>query len=109
MTPSSPRTSLAAAIDAVAARDPVVAHLVAQAGRIKHRPRDPDGHFGATLRELDEAAQDYRRLKYGVSQVQLVTSGTGLSDAQRDEIFQNLVGSERSIEMIRVLRSGIPK
>jgi hypothetical protein len=69
----------------------------------------PDGHFGATLRELDEAASNYRKLKYGVVQVQVVTAGEGISDKKRDEIFQNLVGSERSIEMIRILRSGIPK
>lgn len=68
----------------------------------------PDGHFGATLKELDDAASDYRKLKYGVTQVQFLT-GTGLSDAQRDEIFQTLVGSERSLDMIRTLRTGIPK
>lgn len=69
----------------------------------------PDGHFGATLKELDEAASNYRKLKYGVVQVQLVTNGDLLSEKQRDEIFQRLVGSKRSIEMIRILRSGIPK
>jgi hypothetical protein len=69
----------------------------------------PDGHFGATLKELDEAASNYRKLKYGVVQVQVVTPGEGLTEKQRNEIFQNLVGSERSIEMIRILRSGIPK
>ena len=47
-----PRTSLAAAIRAVAERDPVVAHLVAVAGPIKHRPGDPDGHFGALVRAI---------------------------------------------------------
>jgi DNA-3-methyladenine glycosylase II len=46
------RTSLAAAIKDVAARDPVVAHLVAQVGPIKYRPRDPDGHFGALVRSI---------------------------------------------------------
>jgi hypothetical protein len=69
----------------------------------------PDGHFGATLKELDEAASNYRKLKYGVVQVQVVTVGEGLSEKQRDEIFKNLVGSKKSIEMIRILRSGIPK
>jgi hypothetical protein len=44
------RTALATAIDNVAARDPVLAHLVALVGPIKHRPRDPDGHFGALVR-----------------------------------------------------------
>ena len=46
------RISLAAAVDEVAARDPVLAHLVALAGPIKHRPRDPDGPFGAILRAI---------------------------------------------------------
>src|SRR6266516_5550822 len=46
------RIALRAAIDEVAARDPVLAHLVALAGPIKHRPRDPDGPFGALLRAI---------------------------------------------------------
>jgi DNA-3-methyladenine glycosylase II len=46
------RISLTAAIDEVAARDPVVAHLVELAGPIKYRPRDPDGHFGALVRSI---------------------------------------------------------
>jgi hypothetical protein len=68
----------------------------------------PDGHFGATLKELDQAAADYRKLKYGVVQVQVITPAD-ISDAQRNEIFKRLVGSERSLEMIRILRTGIPK
>jgi DNA-3-methyladenine glycosylase II len=46
------RISLNAAVDEVAARDPVLAHLVALAGPIKHRPRDPDGPFGALVRAI---------------------------------------------------------
>jgi 3-methyladenine DNA glycosylase/8-oxoguanine DNA glycosylase len=46
------RVSLPAAIDEVAARDPVLAHLVALVGPIRHRPRDPDGHFGALVRSI---------------------------------------------------------
>jgi DNA-3-methyladenine glycosylase II len=46
------RTSLATAIDEVAARDPVLANLVAVVGPIKHRPRDQDGHFGALVRSI---------------------------------------------------------
>jgi DNA-3-methyladenine glycosylase II len=46
------RISLRAAVDEVAARDPVLAHLVALAGPIKHRPRDPDGPFGALVRAI---------------------------------------------------------
>jgi DNA-3-methyladenine glycosylase II len=47
-----PRTSLAAAIDDVAARDPLLAHLVALVGPIAHRPRDRDGPFGALVRAI---------------------------------------------------------
>ena len=50
--PGSPRASLAAAIRAVAAADPVMADLVEVAGPIRHRPRDPDGHFGALVRAI---------------------------------------------------------
>jgi 3-methyladenine DNA glycosylase/8-oxoguanine DNA glycosylase len=46
------RISLRAAVDEVAARDPVLAHLVALAGPIGHRPRNPDGHFGALVRAI---------------------------------------------------------
>jgi DNA-3-methyladenine glycosylase II len=46
------RVSLAAAIDDVAARDPVLANLVALAGPLRHRPRDPDGRFGTLVRAI---------------------------------------------------------
>jgi 3-methyladenine DNA glycosylase/8-oxoguanine DNA glycosylase len=46
------RTALATAIEDVAARDPVLAHLVALVGPIKHRPRNPDGQFGALVRSI---------------------------------------------------------
>jgi len=36
----------------VATRDPVLANLVALAGPIRHRPRDPDGHFGMLVRAI---------------------------------------------------------
>jgi DNA-3-methyladenine glycosylase II len=44
--------SLPAAIDDVASRDPVLADLVARVGRIRHRPRDADGPFGALARAI---------------------------------------------------------
>src|SRR5713226_3426680 len=47
-----PRTTLRAAIDEVASQDPVLADLVARVGPIKHRPRDPDGPFGALVRAI---------------------------------------------------------
>jgi DNA-3-methyladenine glycosylase II len=46
------RISLSSAIADVAARDPVLAHVVGLVGPIKHRPRDPDGHFGALVRAI---------------------------------------------------------
>jgi DNA-3-methyladenine glycosylase II len=46
------RVALADAVRDVAARDPVVAHLVTLAGPITHRPRNPDGHFGALVRAI---------------------------------------------------------
>jgi DNA-3-methyladenine glycosylase II len=49
---SPTRTSLRAAIDEVASRDPVLADLVARVGPITHRPRDPDGPFGALVRAI---------------------------------------------------------
>jgi len=46
------RNSLRASIDEVAARDPVLADLVARVGPIRHRPRDPDGPFAALVRAI---------------------------------------------------------
>ena len=46
------RISLAAAIEEVAGRDPVLANLVALAGPISYRPRDADGPFGALVRAI---------------------------------------------------------
>jgi 3-methyladenine DNA glycosylase/8-oxoguanine DNA glycosylase len=46
------RISLAVAIEEVAARDPVLADLVARVGPVQHRPRDPDGPFGALVRAI---------------------------------------------------------
>jgi DNA-3-methyladenine glycosylase II len=48
----SPKTSLQAAIDEVASRDPVLADLVARVGPVRHRPRDPDGPFSALARAI---------------------------------------------------------
>src|SRR5438445_11288979 len=46
------RIALRAAVDEAAARDPVLGNLVALAGPIRHRPRDPDGPFGALVRAI---------------------------------------------------------
>src|SRR5437764_13512602 len=45
-------STLRAAVDEAAGRDPVLADLVAQVGPIAHRPRDPDGPFGALVRAI---------------------------------------------------------
>jgi DNA-3-methyladenine glycosylase II len=47
-----PRTSLQAAIDEAASRDLVLADLVTRLGPLRHRPRDPDGPFGALVRSI---------------------------------------------------------
>ena len=49
---SRPRISLTGAIEEVQARDPVLANLVALVGPIRHRPPNPDGHFGALARSI---------------------------------------------------------
>ncbi|MFL5964531.1 MAG: hypothetical protein ACJ757_16750 [Gaiellaceae bacterium] len=46
------RTSLQEAITEVATRDPVLTGLIAHVGPINHRPRDPDGPFGALVRAI---------------------------------------------------------
>jgi 3-methyladenine DNA glycosylase/8-oxoguanine DNA glycosylase len=46
------QSSLRAAIDEVASRDPVLADLVVRVGPIRHRPRDPDGPFAALVRAI---------------------------------------------------------
>ena len=46
------RTSIAAAIEEAAGRDPVLAHLVTLVGPITYRPPDPDGRFGALVRSI---------------------------------------------------------
>jgi DNA-3-methyladenine glycosylase II len=46
------RSSLRAAIDEVASRDPVLAELVTRVGPVRHRPRDPEGPFAALVRAI---------------------------------------------------------
>jgi DNA-3-methyladenine glycosylase II len=46
------RSSLQAATEEVASRDPVLAEIVARVGPIRHRPRDPDGPFAALARSI---------------------------------------------------------
>jgi DNA-3-methyladenine glycosylase II len=47
-----PRVALTTAIERVARVDPDLARLVATVGPIRHRPRDPDGPFGALVRAI---------------------------------------------------------
>ena len=83
-----PRTTLRAAIDEVASRDPVLAELVARIGPITHRPRDPDGPFGALVRAIvfqqlaGRAAQAiYGRLQATVGDTLTPETLTAASDA----------------------------
>ena len=46
------RISLSTATTEVAARDPVLANLIALGGPLHWRPRDPDGHFAALVRSI---------------------------------------------------------
>lgn len=46
------RIALSAAVEEAAARDPVLANLVELARSIQHRPRNPDGPFGALVRAI---------------------------------------------------------
>jgi hypothetical protein len=46
------RSSLRAAIEQVASRDPVLADLVTRIGPIRHRPRNPEGPFAALVRAI---------------------------------------------------------
>ena len=46
------RIALGTAIEGAAARDPVLADLIARVGPITHRPRDRDGPFGALVRAI---------------------------------------------------------
>jgi DNA-3-methyladenine glycosylase II len=45
-------SSLGAAIDELASRDPVLTDLVARVGPIRHRPRDQDGPYAALVRAI---------------------------------------------------------
>jgi DNA-3-methyladenine glycosylase II len=47
-----PVTSLQAATDEVTRRDPALRRAAARLGPIEHRPRDPDGPFGALVRSI---------------------------------------------------------
>jgi DNA-3-methyladenine glycosylase II len=82
-----PRISLHAAIDEVAARDPVLANLVALAGPLRYRPRDPDGPFGALVRAIvyqqlaGHAAQAiHGRVRSAVGAVMTPEAVTAVSD-----------------------------
>jgi DNA-3-methyladenine glycosylase II len=47
-----PRVSLDKAIEEVRLRDPLLDHLIDRAGPIRHRPRNPYGHFGTLARAI---------------------------------------------------------
>ncbi len=81
------RISLTAALHEVAARDPVLAHLIELVGPIRYRPRNPDGHFAALVRAIvfqqlaGRAAQAiYGRVRLTVGEVLTPESLTAASD-----------------------------
>lgn len=81
-------TSLRAALDEVAGRDPVLAQLVGRVGPIRHRPRDPAGPFAALVRAIvfqqlaGRAAQAiYARLQTAVGGTLTPEALTATSDA----------------------------
>jgi 3-methyladenine DNA glycosylase/8-oxoguanine DNA glycosylase len=80
-------TSLRAATEEVASRDPVLAELVARVGPIRHRPRDPDGPFAALVRAIvfqqlaGRAAQAiYGRVRAAVGDTLTPEALNGVSD-----------------------------
>jgi DNA-3-methyladenine glycosylase II len=82
-----PGVALQTAIDDVAARDPVLAALVARAGPLRHRPRDPDGPFGALVRAIvfqqlagPAAHAIHRRLRAAVGEALTAESLGATSD-----------------------------
>jgi DNA-3-methyladenine glycosylase II len=81
--------ALTAAIDEVAARDPVLADLVARVGPLRHRPRDPDGPFAALVRAIvfqqlaGRAAQAiYGRVRAVVGETLTPDTLSAVSDAE---------------------------
>ena len=81
-------TSLRAATEEAASRDPVLADLVARAGPLSFRPRDPDGPFGALVRAIvfqqlaGRAAQAiYGRLRVALGDAVTPEGVAALSDA----------------------------
>jgi DNA-3-methyladenine glycosylase II len=82
------RVSLRAATDEAAARDPVLARLIARVGPIGHRPRDPDGPFAALVRAIvyqqlaGRAAQAiYSRVRTTVGETLTPEALTAASDS----------------------------
>jgi 3-methyladenine DNA glycosylase/8-oxoguanine DNA glycosylase len=80
--------SLRAATEEAASRDPVLADLVARAGPLSYRPRDPDGPFGALVRAIvfqqlaGRAAQAiYGRLRAALEDAVTPERVAALSDA----------------------------
>jgi DNA-3-methyladenine glycosylase II len=82
------QTSLRAATEEVASRDPVLADLVARAGPLSYRSRDADGPFGALVRAIvfqqlaGRAAQAiYGRVRVALGDAVTPEAVAALSDA----------------------------
>jgi hypothetical protein len=62
----------------------------------------PSGKIAPDLDSVNAAAKDYRELVFGVAQVQVLFDAS-VGEAQRDQIFAELIGPSRG--MIEALRS----
>ena len=103
-------TSLRAAIDEVAGRDPVLAQLVARAGPIRHRPRDPAGPFGALVRAIvfQQLAGHAAQAIYG--RVQTAVGGTLTPEAlmaTSDEVLRAAGLSANKLASLRDLSARV--
>jgi 3-methyladenine DNA glycosylase/8-oxoguanine DNA glycosylase len=105
-----PPTSLHAAVAEVARRDPVLAELVARAGPIRHRPRDPAGPFGALVRAIvfQQLAGHAAQAIYG--RVQAAVGGTLTPEAvtaTSDEVLRAAGLSANKLASLRDLSSKV--
>ncbi|MGN6378856.1 MAG: DNA-3-methyladenine glycosylase family protein [Gaiellales bacterium] len=105
-----PRVALRTAIDEVASRDPELARIVGMVGPISHRPRDPDGPFGALVRAIvfqqlaGRAAQAiYGRVRTAVGEVVTPES----LDAASDEALRAAGLSANKLASLRDLSAKV--
>lgn len=64
----------------------------------------PDGQLCRDMIGVEKLAQDYRRKFFGAAQVQILTH-SGWSDAEREELFEQLIG-RIAAPLVREIRNG---